>query len=641
MQQTIDETSAEIARMREQQQQRMSSINTAEEQMEKLRQDLAQAQQDAESLRATASVNDSLGGISAENSDKTISEQLTERVEAIRAELEARYNERVAQLEENYKKRVDAMRTQLNAKLAEGREKAKQSVAAENDQVLQGLKASHEDDLELLRARHQSELADLKQNEESRFSQFKEAWVSEHPATNKEDSAVKPEGQEAKPVIEISEADARTLIQTNSLVRGVLRKTVETKVNEAKEAVTLQLKEEHEKDLADRLAEAQSKANTAKEHAVSMEQKRNQLKVSMSENKAKLANAKLAVVQTAANETPRKPVVEVWEIAKSAKPAPAPPSATTGNTSGQQSASASSNEKPAPASAQSTQVQGQKPTPTPFGQPSTSVQGSQPQARNPPQPSLGQPSAPLQGAQLQNQKPSTSSFGKPSFAQPPTFGQPSNLFQGNQPQAQKPAPISPFGLPPNYQPQSPSIQGNAHQPPPQLQQPATQLGLTQEQPNNAPTQASTAQPATDQNANASQREQNPVNGTQQPTRQPPSQPNSNIPQKPQGQNNPFAQGSGPAAARSLQQSSLPIAARGGANRGAGNQRGRGRGRGGGHNIEAQGPQQGRASPTSAGLNPGARQFVPGNKRPREEGQDGQQGDEIGNGKRIRGGGGGS
>ena len=646
MQQTIDENSAEIARMREQHQQQVSSITTAEEQMGKLRQNLAQAQQDAENLRATASVNDSLGAISAENSDKTISEQLAERVEAIRAELEARYNERVAQLEENYKKRVDAMKTQLNAKLAEGREKAKQSVAAENDQVLQGLKASHEDDLELLRARHQSELADLKQNEESRFSQFKEAWVSEHPASNKEDSAVKSEGQEAKPVMEISEADARTLVQTNHLVRGVLRKNVEAKVNEAKEAVTLQLKEGHEKDLADKLAQAQSKANTAKEHAVSMEQKRNQLKVSMSENKAKLANAKLAVVQTAANETPQKPVVEVWEIAKNAKPAPAPPSATTGNTSGQQSASTSSNEKSAPAAAQSIQVQGQKPTPTPFGQPSTLVQGSQPQAQNPPQPSFGQPSAPMQGAQLQNQKPSTSSFGKPSFAQPSSFGQPSNLFQGNQAQAQKPAPNSPFGQASpaqNNQSQSPSVQSNVQQPPTQPQQPAANQGLTQEQSNNAPTQASTAQPATDQNANASQREQNPVNGTQQPTRQPPSQPSSNIPQKPQGQNNPFAQGSGPAAARSLQQSGLPVAARGGANRGAGNQRGRGRGRGGGQNIDtnqAQGPQQGRASPTSAGLNPGARQFVPGNKRPREEGQDGQQGDDIGNGKRIRGGGGG-
>jgi len=41
------------------------------------------------------------------------------------------------------------------------------------------------------------------------------------------------------------------------------------------------------------------------------------------------------------------------------------------------------------------------------------------------------------------------------------------------------------------------------------------------------------------------------------------------------------------------------------------------------------------------MNPGAKQFVPGNKRPRDEGQEGQHGDGAGNGKRIRGGGGGS
>ena len=51
---------------------------------------------------------------------------------------------------------------------------------------------------------------------------------------------------------------------------------------------------------------------------------------------------------------------------------------------------------------------------------------------------------------------------------------------------------------------------------------------------------------------------------------------------------------------------------------------------------SQGQQIGRGSPTSAGLNAGAKQFVPGNKRPRDDGQDGGEG---GNGKKIRGGGG--
>ena len=63
------------------------------------------------------------------------------------------------------------------------------------------------------------------------------------------------------------------------------------------------------------------------------------------------------------------------------------------------------------------------------------------------------------------------------------------------------------------------------------------------------------------------------------------------------------------------------------------------GRGGPQALDinrSQGQQVGRGSPTSAGLNAGAKQFIPGNKRPRDDGQDGRDG---GNGKKIRGGGG--
>ena len=654
MQQTVDEANIKFAHLQDQQQQQSTSPSTASaEQIEQLRQDLAEAQQDAETLRATASVNESLGNISAENGEKSISAQLTERVEEIRAELESRHNDRVTQLEEAFKKRVEGMRTQLSTKLAEGKEKAKQSLAAEHEQAIQTLKSTHEQDLESLRVRHQDELAELKQHEEARFSQFKEAWISEHSASSINDSAVKTEVQAAKSVGEITEAEARILVQTNSFVRGVLRSNVDKKVNEAREAVALQLKEEHEKELVDKLAEAQSKASTAKEHAVSMEQKRNQIKVSMSDNKAKIALAKLSVVQTAANETPQKPVVEVWDVAKNTKPevAAAPPSATAGSTPGQQPASASAIEQPAAASAQNTHDQGQKPTPTfPFGQPSAVAQGAQAQSQKPPTSSFGQPFGLAQGTQAQGQKPPTSSFGQPSgFGQPTSFGQPSKFFQNNQAQGQKPAPTTSFGQPSlalDYQAQMPKIPVSPQQSTAQeQQQPTTPQGPAQQRPsNNSPNRAPASQPSPNQASHAaSQQDQRPVNGTQQPPRQPPSQPGGNIPQKSQGQNNPFAQGSGAAAARSLQQSGLPVAARGGSNRGAGNQRGRGQGRGGGQSVDTnrvQGQQQGRASPTSANLNPGARQFVPGNKRPRDDGQEGQHGDGVGNGKRIRGGGGG-
>lgn len=646
MQRTIEGANAELKQLQDLQQQQSTSASAASiERIQELERSLAQALQETESMRATASVNESLGSISAEDGDKPISEQLTERVDEIRAGLESKHSERVAQLEENYNKRAEGMKKQLSSKLLEGREKARQSVAAENEQALRELKSAHQQELETLRAQHQSELAKLKQSEESRFSQFKEAWISEHPASGGNISSIKSEDQAAKAMGEISEADAKTLLETNAFVRRVFQTNVGKKLNEAKEAVSLQLKEEHAKDLADKLAEAQSKANTAKEHAVSMEQKRNQIKVSMSDNKAKVAQAKLGVVQTAATETPQKPVVEVWEIAKNTKPevAAAPRPATISVTSGQQPASASAVGQPA--APQTSQSQGQKPTPTSFGQPSAS--GPVLQAHSPKSltSSFGQPSSFAQGTQVQGQKPSP--FGQSSgSSQPTSFGKPSQVFHNTQTQGQKPAQAPSFGQPSlarNYPPQSPNNQPGAQQSTAQQTQNVIAQGPAQQRPSvQSPNRTDSSQPATNQandTASALQQELKPVNGTQQPTRQPPSQPSGNIPQKPQGGNNPFAQASGPAAPRGLQQSGLPVAARGGGNRGGGNQRGRGRGRGGHQSVDthqAQAQQQGRASPTSAGMNPGAKQFVPGNKRPRDDGQEGHHSDGAGNGKRIRG-----
>ncbi len=644
MQHTIDEMNVELMELRSQQQQQATSSSIAlGERIEELERNLVQAQQETESIRATVSINESLGSMSAENGDKSISDQLTERVEEIRAELESRHNERLAHLEENYDKRVDGMKKQLSTKLAEGKEKARQSLVAESERAMQVLKSTHEHDLEKLQTQHQSEPAELKQSEESRFSQFKDAWMSEHPAAGGNDSLAKTEDQAGKPMAEISEANARILLETNALLRRVFKSNVDKKLSEAKEVVALQLKEEHERDLADKLAETQSKANTAKEHAVSMEQKRNQIKLSMSDNKARVAQAKLGVVQTAVSDTPQKPVVDVWEIAKNAKPevAAAPSSAPAGISVGQQPALNPATEKPAAPLAQNTQTQGQKSTP-----------GVQTQSQKSLTTSFGQPSGLVQGAQVLGQKPSASSFGQASgFGQPTSFGQPSHVLQRTQSQGQRPAPITSFGQPSikqNYQAQVPNSQAVAQQLSAQQNQNTASQGSAQQRPSvESPNRTAISQPAANQaNDAASRQESKPVNGTQQLTRQPAaqSQPGGNIPQKPQGQNNPFTQGSGAGAARPLQQSNLPVAARGGSTRGVGNQRGRGRGRGGNQSVDthqAQGQQQGRSSPTNAGMNPGAKQFVPGNKRPRDEGQEGQHGDGAGNGKRIRGGGGGS
>ena len=137
-------------------------------------------------------------------------------------------------------------------------------------------------------------------------------------------------------------------------------------------------------------------------------------------------------------------------------------------------------------------------------------------------------------------------------------------------------------------------------------------------------------PTTEQQGESGQASGPSSNSSQQP-------PSSGIPTKQQPASG-LPTASNATTTTRLPQSALPVA-RGGANRGS--QRGRGSsvgGRGGAglDTKKAQNAPQGRGSPASGGLNPSARQFVPGNKRPRDESQGPSQ-DAEGAGKRIKGG----
>ena len=190
-------------------------------------------------------------------------------------------------------------------------------------------------------------------------------------------------------------------------MRGVLRKNVTTQVNKLKEEISAQLREEHEKVLAERIAEVQTKSNTAKDHAVLMEGKKNALQVNMATNKMRIAQFKVDRVQKAAQETPQKPVREVWMAIKDAKP----PAIVTSPP--QQDAS----------KAPTTMIGGQ---PNPFTPNSTqpspglaNMQGqSNPFAQVLPQANQAQ-------AKQQSQPLGVSTFGRPSPAAP--------IFQGSSP----------------------------------------------------------------------------------------------------------------------------------------------------------------------------------------------------------------
>lgn len=559
MQETINKHEAELTQLRDTQQHaRDIPSENAEQQIAKLREDLTLAQQDAEGLRARAAVHTTLTNASIEDGSKSIADQVAQHVEAVRAELEARHNDRVKEAEEKMEKRSNNMRTQLTDKLREAKATLRQSLAAEHEQALQALKTDYQQQMEELKTRHKDELEELKLNEDSRFAKFREDWDKEYQALPNADgsSNAKAEKQAPRHPWVPTEAEARAFVQSNEVVRRIVRSNIQTHVKKETDEQLARLKEEHEKAMN----EVQSKAITVKEHAVMMEGKKTALQVNMANNKAKIVQFRIGIIEKAAQETPEKPVREVWSVVKDAKPPPAAASSVQPNLprTQQSSAAAGPGTTPAPVRANATAQS-----------PPSAASNSQP---TPPAISTPTVQSPPRQTNQQGQPPSDSANPRPAAAAAPMQN-----------------PVSSQQADPHQSPnqnQSPPSVGN-HQPPHAGQGPPSQ------------------------------------------PRRPPQETANHHPNA----------GTGPAALRGLQHSGLPVA-RGGSLRGNPNVRGRvgGGGRGGPQGINTnQAQQQGRNSPTSGVMNPGAKQFVPGNKRPRD---DEQQGGDAGNGKRIRGGGGG-
>lgn len=115
---------------------------------------------------------------------------------------------------------------------------------------------------------------------------------------------------------QLNDADTRKLLSSNATLKQVVGNNIKNKVA----AETSKIKEETEQSLK---ADFESKIATAKEQATMMATKKSALRINMTENKHRQAVAQLTVVETAAKETPARPVGEVWEEAKKAKPPPA------------------------------------------------------------------------------------------------------------------------------------------------------------------------------------------------------------------------------------------------------------------------------------------------------------------------------
>ncbi|CAL3969160.1 unnamed protein product [Diplocarpon coronariae] len=259
-------------------------------------------------------------------------------------EAEAKVSKMEDEMESKLRERSEKMKTALNKKLAESREAQKAEVAAEFD-----LRLEQEKQIWLAESKvGQTPATPLKAVE-----QFK-------PVT--EVTPVSPATPSQKPqvadLMAYSEAEIRDFLGKNPTALSIMKHNI-TKVTTNQ---TQKLKDEHAKEVqklmddnAKAVAEISQKAEAAKANAVTMEGKKSALRINMTENKVRNVTGKLEVVEKAAQETPQRPVVEVWEEVKIWKPtipasaviaAPATPTPTVVQPSNQPNGKIATNAAP-------------------------------------------------------------------------------------------------------------------------------------------------------------------------------------------------------------------------------------------------------------------------------------------------------
>lgn len=567
------------------------------EHLERLKQDLATAQQEVETLRAAAASSTQETAPQSTDAEgvvtKSVAEQVEEQVAQLRVQLEEQHNLSKEQLEAQYNNRTNIMKQKLNQKLREDKEKFKeegrQEAMVKHSEELQNLRQEHEAAVAQLKEEHRLEVERL--TKEGQLA-VERAQAKEQPATTPPEAPsqppAEPNGAPAPaPVVNPAELaftdeQARDLVAKNVIIRGIVSRNIQNKVG----TETTKLKQEHEKVLQDKAEEAKKEKEQALAKAVNMETIKQKAKLGMAEGQTRAAKAKLDVVERAAAETPQRPVVEVWEIAKVTKPAPAMSAQTN------------------------------KPAQSPMSSPFKAAAFTAPQSpgMQPPQPAQpGQLAQPDQSAQVtpNSQPPQDKMQARmQKFAAPAqaggTFGQPSLAPNQGQPEGQAQQPVQAVPQAVNDSPAQPQSTNGAA--------PQNQGGQVRQvsisgpgavrvppsvTPSGIPTGISTGIPR----GNASML---PRGGTMIRGRGGFGQPGTQ--QQAQGISVQGAAGQG-------QRGGMMGLPRGGGN---------GRGRGGGRGV----------------MNPGANQFAPGpagtqgNKRPHEGGDEGA-------GKRMRGGAGGT
>lgn len=247
--------------------------------------------------------------------------------DAERAELSQKLAQAEARVSE-----LEAEVAELQNKVAETENHVKDTLEKRSQKMKEILNKKLSDD----KAKNQAELAQekdkLKAEYDLRLQQERKIWELEKgPSTTGGTNAlpstpVKSETQQPSQTpgagvsamliadfSQLDDAETRQVLSSNTTLKQIVGNNLRNKVA----VETKKIKEETEQALK---TEYEAKIATAKD----MEAKKSTLQINMRENKIKLTTAKLNVVETAAKETPERPVGEVWDMAKSAKPPPAP-----------------------------------------------------------------------------------------------------------------------------------------------------------------------------------------------------------------------------------------------------------------------------------------------------------------------------
>ncbi|KAJ5138371.1 uncharacterized protein N7515_003219 [Penicillium bovifimosum] len=227
-------------------------------------------------------------------------EQKIQRLEAALAEKDGLLAKQASELDAKVKERADRLKDMYNSKLNEA-------------------KAAHRQEIEKLSS-------------------------TEQPVPGTPSGA--PDAPPATPsktielagftIPELTDAQARELVSKNETIRTIVRNNIrggvlreqqkaqqeaQASAGPSQEALTsLQQKSAEEKEALIKAHETELKEKVTS--AVELVEKKTAARLSMLDTRFRTATAKIDVVSKAATETPQRPVGEVWEIAKSARPAP-------------------------------------------------------------------------------------------------------------------------------------------------------------------------------------------------------------------------------------------------------------------------------------------------------------------------------